>query len=128
MKLFRTPSIKKSFKARTTGRMKRSMKRAINPTYGKKGMGWVKNPKRAMYNKVYNTCTVDARPMSYVSSSKKSRSKKVNSKMTTKQIANRCLILGILACISIIGLPIGILLILTAIVSYIINAMGGSWF
>ena len=49
----RKPSIKKSLKARTTGKLKRSIKRAIIPGYGKKGMGWVKNPKRALYNKIY---------------------------------------------------------------------------
>ena len=32
---FRTPNLKKSFKARTTGRIKRSAKKAINPFYGK---------------------------------------------------------------------------------------------
>lgn len=51
---FRKPSIKKSFKARTTGKMKRKMKSSVNPVYGKKGTGWVRNPKKAAYNKVYN--------------------------------------------------------------------------
>ncbi|CCF28449.1 Putative uncharacterized protein [Leuconostoc citreum LBAE E16] len=32
----RTPSIKKSISARTTGRAKRAVKSAINPAYGKK--------------------------------------------------------------------------------------------
>ena len=50
----RTPSLKCSFKARTTGRAKRSVKKALIPGYGKKGMGWIKNPKKAAYNKVYN--------------------------------------------------------------------------
>ena len=50
----RTPSFKKSFKARTSGRAKRAMKKALIPGYGKKGMGWIKNPKKAAYNKVYN--------------------------------------------------------------------------
>lgn len=49
----RKPSIKKSLKARTTGRAKRSIKRKVNPFYGKKGMGWLRNPKKAAYNKVY---------------------------------------------------------------------------
>lgn len=49
----RTPSLKKSFKARTTGRIMREVKSAINPLYGKKGMGWINNPKKAAYNKVY---------------------------------------------------------------------------
>ena len=51
---FRTPSLKRSLKARTTGRAKRAMKKALIPGYGKKGFGWVKNPKKAAYNKVYN--------------------------------------------------------------------------
>ena len=44
----RTPSLKKSFKARTTGRLKRKIKKATNPFHGKKGMGYIKNPKRAI--------------------------------------------------------------------------------
>ena len=48
----RTPSLKKSVKARTTGKLKRSIKKALIPGYGKKGMGWIKNPKKAAYNKV----------------------------------------------------------------------------
>lgn len=50
----RTPSFKKSFRARTTGRAKRAVKKALIPGYGKKGMGWIKNPKKAAYNKIYN--------------------------------------------------------------------------
>ncbi|SEK36345.1 hypothetical protein SAMN04488700_1806 [Carnobacterium iners] len=49
----RKPSIKKSISARTTGRAKRAFKKAVIPGYGKKGMGWIKNPKKAAYNKVY---------------------------------------------------------------------------
>ncbi|MEY8322551.1 hypothetical protein D5282_25170 [bacterium 1xD8-48] len=50
----RKPSIKRSLKARTTGKAKRAMKKAVSPGYGKKGSGWVKNPKKAAYNKIYN--------------------------------------------------------------------------
>ena len=50
----RTPSLKKSISARTTGRAKRARKKALIPGYGKKGMGWLKNSKKAAYNKVYN--------------------------------------------------------------------------
>lgn len=56
---FRKPSIKKSIKARTTGKIKRKVKKAINPFYGKKGMGYIKSPKKAVYNKVYNKTTFD---------------------------------------------------------------------
>lgn len=54
----RTPSLTRSLKARTTGRAKRAVKRALIPGYGKKGMGWVKDPKKAAYNKVYRRTSV----------------------------------------------------------------------
>ena len=50
----RKPSIKKSIAARTTGRAKRAVKKALIPGYSKKGSGWIKNPKKATYNKIYN--------------------------------------------------------------------------
>lgn len=55
----RTPSLKKSFKARTTGRINRTLKKSVNPLYGKKGMGYIKNPEKAIYNNVYHKVTVD---------------------------------------------------------------------
>ncbi len=58
MKLFRTPSFKRSFKARTTGRLKRSVKKAIIPGYGRSGIGYLKNPKRAIKNKIYHSTTI----------------------------------------------------------------------
>lgn len=54
----RKPSIKKSIKARTTGKAKRAVKSAVNPLYGKKGMGWINDPKKAAYNKVYNKTSI----------------------------------------------------------------------
>ncbi|EOS7838111.1 hypothetical protein DW626_RS11275 [Enterococcus hirae] len=42
------PSIKKSISARTTGKAKRAVK---------KGTGWIKDPKKAAYNKVYKKTT-----------------------------------------------------------------------
>ena len=50
----RKPSVKRSIKARTTGRLKRTVKKSIIPGYGKKGIGWIKNPRKAAYNKVYS--------------------------------------------------------------------------
>jgi hypothetical protein len=46
----RKPSWKKSLSARTTGRAKRAIKRAIIQGYGRRGMGLL-HPKRALYNK-----------------------------------------------------------------------------
>ena len=48
---FRIPNLNKRIAART------SLKRVIRHNLGFKaprGMGWITNPKRAMYNKVYN--------------------------------------------------------------------------
>lgn len=53
----RKPSIKKSLKAATTGKAKRAVKKAVNPTYGKKGAGLVKDPGRSLKNKAYNKTT-----------------------------------------------------------------------
>ena len=53
----RKPSLKRSIKARTTGRAKRAVKKALIPGYGKKGTGWIKNPKKAAYNKIYKKAT-----------------------------------------------------------------------
>ena len=53
----RKPSLKKSFSARTKGRATRVVKKALIPGYGKKGSGWIKNPKKAAYNKIYRKTT-----------------------------------------------------------------------
>lgn len=74
----RTPSFKKSISARTTGKFKRKLKRSINPYYGKKGMGWINNPKKAMYNKVYNKTTFGIKDV-LNSTSKNHTSKQKNS-------------------------------------------------
>ena len=52
----RKPSLKKSFSARTKGKAKRSIKKALIPGYGKKGMG-ILHPKKKLYNKVYKKTT-----------------------------------------------------------------------
>ena len=55
----RTPSPTRSLKARTTGRLKRAAKKSINPVYGHKGIGYLKNPERAVKNHIYHKLTVD---------------------------------------------------------------------
>ena len=56
----RKPNISKRIKARTTGKLKRKVKKIANPLYGKEGMGYINNPKRAIKNKVYNKTTVSS--------------------------------------------------------------------
>ena len=53
----RTPNINKRISARTTGKIKRTVNKAVNPLYGKKGMGFINDPSKAVYNKVYNKTT-----------------------------------------------------------------------
>ncbi len=53
---FRTPSLKKRISART------SLKRQITHRAGIKmprGHGWIRNPEKYVYNKVYNRTSVD---------------------------------------------------------------------
>lgn len=52
----RKPSPLKSLSAMTKGRATRAIKKALIPGYGQKGMGLF-NPKKALYNKVYNKTT-----------------------------------------------------------------------
>lgn len=69
------PNLKKSIKARTTGKLKRKVKKAINPMYGKKGMGMVNNPKKAIYNKVYNKTTIGIKDVIMPKNTKSNKSK-----------------------------------------------------
>ena len=54
----RKPNIKKRVRARTTGKAKRAVKSAINPLYGEKGTGLINDPKKPVYNKIYNKTTM----------------------------------------------------------------------
>lgn len=62
----RKPSIKRSISSRTTGRITRSVKSSVDPFYGKKGTGLVRNPSKSIYNKVYKKTTVGINPMSNI--------------------------------------------------------------
>jgi len=65
----RKPSIKKSISARTKGRVTRAVKKSVNPLYGKKGMGVINDPKKAVYNKIYNKTSIGVKDI-YASSGK----------------------------------------------------------
>ena len=77
----RTPSIKKSIKARTTGKVKRAVKKSVNPLYGKKGYGFAKDPKRSFNNAIYHRTTVGLSDV--VGSSTKSKTKTSSEQPTT---------------------------------------------
>ncbi|MFI3294095.1 MAG: hypothetical protein SNI70_11345 [Rikenellaceae bacterium] len=55
---FRKPSFKKSLAAATRGAITRSIRKAIIPGYGQKGMG-IASPKKYLYNRLYSMTTVD---------------------------------------------------------------------
>lgn len=54
----RKTSLKKTISARTKGALTRKVKGAINPLYGKEGMG-ILHPKRAIKSKIYKKTTFD---------------------------------------------------------------------
>jgi len=76
----RKPSLKKSFSARTSSLFTRTIKRALIPGYGKKGIGWLTNPKKALYNRVYNSLTIGLPDVLKIDSHTKQSQK--NSSMT----------------------------------------------
>ena len=53
---FRVPSIRKRIAARTS--VKRMMKNALG-LKAPRGWGWLTNPKKAAYNRIYNRTTID---------------------------------------------------------------------
>ena len=50
---YKVPSVKKRVSSITTGKINRAVKKSINPLYNKKGMGYINNPQKAIYNKIY---------------------------------------------------------------------------
>lgn len=94
----RVPSLKKSISARTTGKVKRDIKKAVVPGYGKKGTGWIKDPKKAAYNKVYNKTTVN------VFSIGRSSSKRSSSGNKSSGNSSGCLL--IILCILFFPIPL----------------------
>lgn len=61
MGVVRKRDFNKTIKAETTGKIKRSIKKEIIPGYGKKGSGIIKDPKKSMYNAIYDRTTIDSR-------------------------------------------------------------------
>ena len=128
----RTPSLKKSLKARTTSKWKRQAKKAIIPGSGKKGVGWIKNPKKAMYNKVYHKTTFG---LSDLFKPSKKRKKKVVTKKqqsilssngkkqhTPKDHKEAGIVLMVLGAIFLFLFPpLGLFFLVTGFISYIIG-------
>ena len=133
----RTPNLKKSLKARTTGKMKRSLKKAVNPLYGKKGIGYLKNPQKAVYNKVYNKTTVGVGDIAKTAVKNNSKTKstasvkskvqqappkqKTNKSISTTSKRNNSISKGTAAFFIFIS----VILILSGLILLIISPIGG---
>nr|DAX61784.1 MAG TPA: cell division protein [Caudoviricetes sp.] len=128
----RKPSLTKSLKARTTSKWKRQAKKAIIPGYGKKGVGWIKNPKKAMYNKVYHKTTFGLSDL--LKPSKKRKKKVVTKKQQSilsssgkkqhspKEYKEAGLVFMVLGAIFLFLFPpLGLFLLVTGFISYIIG-------
>ena len=100
----RKPSLKKSFKAMTTGKAKRKLKKAFIPGYGKKGTGLLKNPKKAIYNKVYNKTTIGAKDLL-----ENKKTKKATSVSGANNSGESNLIVNIIIWLFVIGFFMAIL-------------------
>ena len=135
----RKPSIKRSIKARTTGKLKRQVKKTINPLYGKKGMGLVNNPKKAVYNKVYSKTTIGVSDIVSGSHTTKSSSTSVtnishstNTSPTVWKVCGFLMKFLAVVCAVIFGLP-GLfagmfpLLIFAVIAAVAMWKLGSSW-
>ena len=120
----RTPSLKRSLKARTTSKWKRQIKEAVIPGYGQKGIGWIKKPKKAMYNKVYRKTTFGLSDI--VKSSKEKSSAKVKKKAirqskdyTTKDYKQAGIVMIILGLLLMFVIPVlGIFFLILGIISF----------
>lgn len=53
--VIRKPSFKKSISAKTKGKATRAIKKATTPIYSVKGTGVIKDPKKAVDNRVYKS-------------------------------------------------------------------------
>lgn len=123
----RKPSLTRSLKARTTSKWKRQAKKAIIPGYGKKGMGWVKNPKKAMYNKVYHKTTFGFSDL-FKSSKKRAKNNKQplqydSSRQHTSNKNKRGSFIFLIVSLILLFIvpPLGVLLLLVNLFVFIIK-------
>lgn len=111
----RKPSVSRRVKARTTGRAKRAVKKAVIPYYGKKGTGIIKDPKKAVYNKVYRKTTVGVDDIiaAAASSNKGTRKAKAstgfNYQSKPKNVKGVYIVLKVLAVLFFVVAALGLL-------------------
>lgn len=114
----RKPSIKRSISARTTGKLKRSIKKTINPLYGKKGMGFINNPKKAVYNKIYNKTTFSVKDVFGSGGGKHSRGVTSNNMIGCSRMALPI----ILIVIGLLTVPVGLIFIAVGVLLLVLKS------
>ena len=128
----RKPSLTKSLKARTTSKWKRQAKRALIPGYGQKGVGWIKNPKKAMYNKVYHKTTFGLSDLLKPSKKRKKKvvtnkqqsilTSNVKKKYTAKEHKEASLVLLVISAILLFLIPpLGLMLLFISLLTFFIS-------
>ena len=123
----RKPSIKRSISARTTGKIKRSVKKTVNPLYGKKGMGYINDPKKAVYNKVYNKTTVGVKDIINSSGSDHPSTKTGSSTTPTNTTTNnqtgcfRTTLAILLIIVGLFTIPVGLIFIAVGILLLVLK-------
>ena len=111
----RKPSVSRRIKARTTGRAKRAVKKAVIPYYGKKGTGIIKDPKKAVYNKVYRKTTVGVDDIIAAAASSNKGKRKANFTASSsyqtkpKNLKGVCIVLKVLAVLFFLVAALGLL-------------------
>lgn len=128
----RKPSLKKSIKARTTGKVKRNIKKAVNPLYGKKGMGWIKDPKKAAYNKIYHNTTVGLSDLIDEREGKPSVAQRSNTSPATWKTCGVLMKVIAVAVAVLFGLPglfsgLYLLLVVAVVASFGLWKLGSAW-
>lgn len=125
----RKPNVKKSIKARTTGKIKRSVKRSVNPLYGKKGVGFIKDPERSVKNAIYHRTTFGVRDIVENADIPNSNS---NSNVNTvpapeaHSSGNGIYIFIVVLCVilALLGLLLTVVMPAAGIISIVLGALG----
>lgn len=90
--IIRKPSVKKSFSAKTTNKVTRNIKKMSNSIYGKKGAGYIHNPKKALYNKVYKKTSIGIQDISCIKNRNSSNKHTTYSEHQTTTIASHIMV------------------------------------
>ena len=90
--IIRKPSVKKSFSAKTTSKVTRTVKKVSNPIYGRKGVGYISNPQKALYNKVYRKTSAGIQNISHTKNNNSSKKHAIYSEHQTVTVSSHIMV------------------------------------